>query len=107
MISASSLIQPTRHKIKSGSVRLFIPTVRASLEEVTVGNVKFKAWDLGGHKQVRGAWRDYFAEADAIIFVVDAADHERLNEAQEVHDTYRFSRNILILSVEGITKCVR
>ena len=65
--------QPQSHKIKYGSVRLFIPTVRASLQDVTVGNVKFKAWDLGGHKQVRGAWRDYFAEADAIIFVVDAA----------------------------------
>ena len=73
-----------RHKLKHGSVRLFIPTVRASLEEVNVGNVKFRAWDVGGHKQVRGAWKDYFAEADAIIFVVDAADHDRLAEAQEV-----------------------
>ena len=51
---------------------------------MNVGNVKFKAWDLGGHKQVRGAWKDYFAEADAIIFVVDAADQERMGEAQEV-----------------------
>jgi len=71
------------HKVKYGTVRLFIPTVRASLEEVVVGNVQFRAWDLGGHQQVRSSWKDYFVEADAILFVVDAADHARLPEAKE------------------------
>ncbi len=58
--------------------------MRASLEEVVVGNVQFRAWDLGGHQQVRSSWKDYFVEADAILFVVDAADHARLPEAKEV-----------------------
>jgi GTPase SAR1 family protein len=33
--------------------------------------------------QVRAWWRDYFVEADAIVFVVDSSDTERLNEAKE------------------------
>jgi signal recognition particle receptor subunit beta len=33
---------------------------------------------------VRAWWRDYFVEADAIVFVVDSSDTERLNEAREV-----------------------
>lgn len=71
------------HKLKHGEVRLFVPTQRPSVEEIDVGSVKFRAWDLGGHRQVRAWWRDYFVEADAIVFVVDSSDTERLNEARE------------------------
>jgi len=31
-----------------------------------------------GHEVVRNLWRDYFTEADAVIFVVDSAEPERL-----------------------------
>jgi len=51
--------------------------------------VCFRAWDLGGHQQVRTAWRDYFTEADAIIFVVDAGDHSRINEARQELENLR------------------
>lgn len=34
--------------------------------------------------QVRAWWRDYFVEADAIVFVVDSADTDRITEAKEV-----------------------
>eukprot|EP01098_Paradermamoeba_levis_P013016 TRINITY_DN582_c0_g1_i3.p1 TRINITY_DN582_c0_g1~~TRINITY_DN582_c0_g1_i3.p1 ORF type:complete len:154 (-),score=41.95 TRINITY_DN582_c0_g1_i3:203-664(-) len=70
------------HKLKHGAIRLFIPTQRAQLEEIELGNVKLKAWDLGGHEQVRNFWREYYLEADAIIFVVDSADQDRLPEAK-------------------------
>lgn len=82
-----------------------MPTQRPSVEEVDVGSVKLRAWDLGGHRQVlrldhqtmvcgfvnthsteqvRAWWRDYFVEADAIVFVVDSSDVERMAEAREV-----------------------
>jgi len=71
------------HKIKYNSIRLFNPTERAQLEEVTMGKITFRAWDLGGHKAVRFWWKDHFTEADAIIFVVDSADQDRFSEAKE------------------------
>lgn len=43
-----------------------------------MGALSIKAWDLGGHEVVRELWADYFAEADAIVYMVDSADHERL-----------------------------
>jgi len=43
---------PLSHKLRHGEVRLFVPTQRPSVEAVEVGNVKFRAWDLGGHRQV-------------------------------------------------------
>mmetsp|Transcript_2380 Transcript_2380/g.2663 ORF Transcript_2380/g.2663 Transcript_2380/m.2663 type:complete len:189 (+) Transcript_2380:25-591(+) len=71
------------HKLKSGKIRLFIPTQRAQVEKVTVGNVTFHAWDLGGHETVRNIWQDYYPEADAIVFVVDSADPSRMAEAKK------------------------
>jgi GTP-binding protein SAR1 len=48
-----------------------------------IERLKFRAWDLGGHEAVRNLWQEYFVEVDAIIFVVDTADVERLDEAKE------------------------
>lgn len=39
--------------------------------------------DLGGHHQVRRVWQDYYGAVDAVVFMVDAADVKRLDEAQK------------------------
>lgn len=40
-----------------------------------------QAWDLGGHEAVRYLWFDFLGDSHAIIFMVDGADKERLDEA--------------------------
>lgn len=44
-------------------------------------NEKRKAWDLGGHEAVRYLWFDFLGDSHAIVFMVDGADKERLDEA--------------------------
>ncbi|CAM9791825.1 unnamed protein product, partial [Ectocarpus fasciculatus] len=39
------------------------------------------AWDLGGHEAVRYLWFDFLSDSHAIVFMVDSADGERLEEA--------------------------
>lgn len=70
------------HKLKHGAVRHFVPTERALCEELVVGKLTMKAWDLGGHDQVRRLWRDYFAVCDAVVFLVDACDRDRFAESK-------------------------
>jgi ADP-ribosylation factor related protein 1 len=53
------------------------------VETVEIGSVSIRAWDLGGHKAVRDIWEDYFCEANAIIYMVDLSDAERLEEARQ------------------------
>ncbi|PRP83551.1 GTP-binding protein SAR1 [Planoprotostelium fungivorum] len=86
-------------KLKDNTIRLVVPTQRPQLEELTVGSLNLRVFDLG-HKQVRQFWKEYYGHADAIVFMVDSADRERFPEAkEELHAL--FDQNpipILILS---------
>jgi ADP-ribosylation factor-like protein 1 len=44
--------------------------------------IKFQVWDLGGQTSIRPYWRCYYPNTDAIIFVVDSADTERMPVAR-------------------------
>ena len=49
---------------------------------MTIGNIRFNSYDLGGHKQARKTWREYCGTLDGIIFMIDSADVKRLPEAK-------------------------
>lgn len=69
------------HMLKDDRLISSPPTQHPNMEELTMGNIKFKAWDLGGHSQTRHVWETYMAEVNAIVFIVDAADVGRVREA--------------------------
>jgi GTP-binding protein SAR1 len=48
-----------------------------------MGGVTFRAWDLGGHESVRHMWERFYGQCSAVVFMVDAADPERLEEARD------------------------
>jgi len=74
------------HKLKSGKISTFLPTQRPNVDEVSIANVRFSAWDLGGHSAVRDLWSEYLVAADAVVFMLDSADASRFAEARaELH----------------------
>lgn len=70
------------YMLKFGRAHQPHPTLYPTMEELSVGNITFQAHDLGGHKQARRVWQNYVPDADAVLFLVDAADHSRFAEAK-------------------------
>lgn len=70
------------YKIKTNQSVTTIPTVGFNVETVTYRNVKFNVWDVGGQDKIRPLWRHYYTGTQGLVFVVDSADKERIEEAR-------------------------
>nr|CAD7394184.1 unnamed protein product [Timema cristinae] len=84
----TSILYPfgTLLKLGEGQSVTTIPTVGFNVETVTYKNVKFNVWDVGGQDKIRPLWRHYYTGTQGLIFVVDCADRDRIDEArQELH----------------------
>lgn len=51
------------------------------MEKVQYKNVVFTVWDVGGQEKLRPLWRHYFNNTDALIYVVDCCDRDRIGRA--------------------------
>lgn len=58
------------------------PTIGQNVGHVIVDGMHLKLWDVGGQENLRTLWNAYYAECNAIVFVVDSTDRERLEECK-------------------------
>jgi len=71
------------YKIKLDENVTTIPTIGFNVETVQYKKVNFTMWDVGGQDRIRPLWRHYYQNADAVIYVVDSNDRERIGEAKD------------------------
>jgi len=69
--------------LSSNRLGQFKPTRNATNAQITYKNTVFTAHDVGGHKEARKIWKDYFDGVDGIIYIIDTSDKKRLYETKD------------------------
>ena len=67
-------------KLHLGETVCTIPTIGFNVEKVQYKNLTMTIWDVGGQARLRPLWHHYYNGVDAVIFVIDSNDTERLND---------------------------
>ncbi|CAM9357097.1 unnamed protein product [Scytosiphon promiscuus] len=71
------------YKLHLNEVVTTIPTIGFNVEQVEYKRMMMTIMDIGGQSKLRPLWRHYFENTDALIFVMDSSDHERIEEARD------------------------
>lgn len=69
--------------LRDNKVGANAPTCHPTNEEIIIHGIRFCTFDCGGHETARRIWADYLSGVDGVVFIVDAADRTRFEEAKE------------------------
>jgi len=82
------------YQLKLGEVIPCIPTIGFNVETVEYKNIKFTMFDVGGQDKIRPLWRHYYKDTDAVIFVVDSNDRERIDNESGMYESMPASEEL-------------
>jgi len=88
------------YKLKLGEVVTTIPTIGFNVETVEYKNISFTVWDVGGQDKIRPLWRHYYQNTQGIIFVVDSADRDRVDDTKDYEHSAKEELNRMLAEDE-------
>ena len=59
------------------------PTKGTNTKTIIQDEYKISLCDIGGHKDIRQFWPNFFNNCDGIIYVIDASDETRIDEVND------------------------
>lgn len=69
-------------------------TVGLDICNIPFEKVSLTFWDLGGTKELRVLWTDFYSLANGLLFVIDSSDRKRIEEAKNVFSHVVSNKNI-------------
>ena len=61
-------------------ISTIMPTQGFNIKSLQQDGLKLNVWDIGGQREIRPYWKNYYNNTDALIYVVDSSDEPRLSE---------------------------
>ena len=75
--------------MRGGDVSKVTTTVGFDPHKCVLDGAPLRLFDVGGGEKIRGIWKCYYMEVHAAVFVVDASDPARFDEARALlHEAY-------------------
>ena len=68
-------------QLKDNQFKDTVPTVGLNVEQINYRGSSFTLWDVSG--QATRLWKHYFDKINAIIFVIDSSDKDRLPKVKQ------------------------
>ena len=69
------------YQLRLSEVVSAIPTIGFNIEKIEYKDKSFEIWDIGGQEKMRKLWHHYYSSANALIYVIDSVDKERLSDS--------------------------
>ena len=88
------------YSLKLNEVIRTIPTIGFNVENINYKNLDLTIWDIGGQEKLRKLWQHYYENTDLLIYVIDANDRTRFNEASD--ELHRILSNDLLRDIKGV-----
>lgn len=83
----TSLIYQSINKFKYPGPVHTRPTIGFNVRKLYFGGLECVVWDMAGQTRSRCLWKHYVRDSEALIFMIDASDQERYNEAIQALET--------------------
>lgn len=64
-------------------ISTIMPTQGFNIKSLSQDGFKLNVWDIGGQKAIRPYWKNYYENTDALIYVVDSSDEQRISECYD------------------------
>ncbi|VDK39587.1 unnamed protein product [Taenia asiatica] len=73
-----------------GNIISFEPARHFQVDTVDYKELYIRSWDIGGFWQPKALWRHFYRYTEALIFVVDCGDYDRIYETRNaIHGILR------------------
>jgi len=71
------------YKMKLGELVTTVPTIGFNVERIAHRNLEMTIWDVGGQDKIRPLWKHYYENTDALVWIVDSCDADRMAECRD------------------------